>query len=142
MPDTTVKKLPAHLNPECQFKPGQSGNPRGRPKGSRNKLGEIFLAALLGDFEEHGVEAIARVRDEQPAQYLKIIASILSRELDVTENELDDLTEEQLIERLRELDAMIRPLIDGEDGPNHYQVATQPLQGYPLNAKAIPQRSE
>jgi Family of unknown function (DUF5681) len=27
-----------------QFKPGQSGNPKGRPKGSRNKLSEEFLA--------------------------------------------------------------------------------------------------
>jgi hypothetical protein len=26
------------------FRPGQSGNPRGRPKGSRHKLSEQFLA--------------------------------------------------------------------------------------------------
>jgi hypothetical protein len=28
------------------FLPGQSGNPRGRPKGSRHKLSEAFLADL------------------------------------------------------------------------------------------------
>jgi len=32
MTDSTEKKQKPHL-----FKPGQSGNPKGRPKGSRNK---------------------------------------------------------------------------------------------------------
>jgi hypothetical protein len=30
------------------FKPGQSGNPKGRPKGARNRLGTQFLEALEG----------------------------------------------------------------------------------------------
>jgi hypothetical protein len=40
-------------------RPFKSGNP-GRPKGSRNKLGEAFLDALHADWQEHGTEAIAR----------------------------------------------------------------------------------
>ena len=35
------------------FKPGQSGNPRGRPKGSRHKLSERFFAELCEDWEEN-----------------------------------------------------------------------------------------
>ena len=39
--DCTEKKL-RNLKP---FKPGQSGNPKGRPKGARNRLGTQFLKA-------------------------------------------------------------------------------------------------
>lgn len=57
----------------------------GRPKGARAKLGEAFLSALQEDFAEHGVDAIATVRDEKPDQYLKVIASILPKELDLSD---------------------------------------------------------
>ena len=56
--DGTQKKL-RNLKP---FKPGQSGNPKGRPKGARNRLGTQFLEALEADFNTHGAQAIAQVR--------------------------------------------------------------------------------
>ena len=61
-----------------RFIAGNSGN-GGRPKGSRNKLGEEFLRALYADFVAHGVEAIERTREKKPDAYLKVIASILPR---------------------------------------------------------------
>lgn len=65
------------------FKPGQSGNPLGRPKGSKNRLSEATYDALAADFEEFGVDAIARVRAMEPASYLRFIASVLPKELEV-----------------------------------------------------------
>ena len=56
----------------------QRGNP-GRPKGSRNKLGEDFIAALADDFNKHGVSAIETVRRDRPAAYLKLIAMLIRR---------------------------------------------------------------
>jgi len=44
-------------------------------------LGEAFLDALLIDFTERGVEAINRVRDDDPGAYLRIIASLLPKEV-------------------------------------------------------------
>ena len=48
------------------WKPGQSGNPRGRPKGARNKLSESVLTEVLADWEAHGAAAIKRVRPAPP----------------------------------------------------------------------------
>lgn len=82
--------------PETLFKPG---NP-GRPKGSRNKLGEAFLADMLADWEVNGKAAIEAVRSEKPDAYLKVVASILPKELNLRVNDFDELTDEQLARQL------------------------------------------
>lgn len=61
------------------FKPGQFGNPKGRPKGSRNKLGEAFIADVYESWCEGGPDVIRRVREEHPVEFLKIVASLVPR---------------------------------------------------------------
>jgi Family of unknown function (DUF5681) len=51
------------------FRPDQSGNPRGRPKGARNRLSEEFLAELYSAFVANGRAAIERVIEEDPAAF-------------------------------------------------------------------------
>jgi hypothetical protein len=84
MAETTADKqpgLPAHLRDDLKWKPGQSGNPAGRPKGSRNKLAEDFFKALSDDFAEHGAKAIIDMRAERPGDYAKMVSSLMSKEM-------------------------------------------------------------
>jgi hypothetical protein len=67
----------------------------GRPRGAKSLLHSAFTRALLEDFAQHGAHAIAICRVEEPSKYLKIIASILPREL-VYENATHDLTDTEL----------------------------------------------
>ena len=80
-PITNGAKM-AERNAKGQLLPGHSGGP-GRPKGSRHKLGEDFLAALLDDFNENGVAAIAAAREQNPSAYLKTIAMIVPKSLEI-----------------------------------------------------------
>jgi len=96
------------------FKPGQSGNPAGRPKGSRNKLAEAFITDMQADWEQNGVSVIAAVREEKPDVYLKVVASILPRDLNVNINPLEEADDDELVKRLRDLESIIRPFLGSE----------------------------
>ena len=108
-PSETTEKKHSGLIP---FKPGQSGNPKGRPKGSRNKLGEAFLNALHDDFAKHGVEAIAEVRENKPDAYMKVIASILPKEIELGDNAASALKES----RDASVAAFLRAAADDAEG--------------------------
>src|SRR5262245_19429828 len=77
--DNTEKKL-RNLRP---FKPGQSGNPNGRPKGARNRLGTQFLEALEADFIKFGTQAIDVVREKKPETYMRVVADLLPKEANI-----------------------------------------------------------
>ena len=108
----TDKPPPAKDDETGRFLPGNSGGP-GKPKGARNKLGEAFIAALHDDFTEHGIAAIQTVRSEKPDQYLKVIASLLPKDVNLNINDAESMTDDELIARIRELDAAISPFLAG-----------------------------
>ena len=73
----------ANLKP---FKPGQSGNPAGRPKSARSRLSESFLKALADDFEANGAEAVIAARTKNPGEYLRVISALQPKQIEGSED--------------------------------------------------------
>jgi hypothetical protein len=65
------------------FKPGVSGNPVGRPRGSRNKLADAFVSDLRDLWAVRGVEVLERVATDDPATLLKVVASLMPKDLNL-----------------------------------------------------------
>lgn len=96
MTEITVKKQSrtAHLA-EHQFKPGESGNLDGRPKGSRNKLGEAFIQDVYAKWQERGSEVLTQMIEQEPGGFVRVVAGILPKEL-VVKDELSEVSDEEL----------------------------------------------
>jgi hypothetical protein len=94
LPEPKKSKRGANLRP-YHFKPGQSGNPGGRPVGARNTLTGGFLKALSADFEKHGANTIQRARKKDPVSYMKIIAGMLPKQLEKVQP-LEELSDAEL----------------------------------------------
>lgn len=85
----------AEAGKDTQFKPGNKANPGGKPVGARNRLQGDFMNALAEDFAANGIDAIKVCRTEKPEQYVRIIASLMPKELEV-KRPLEDLTDDEL----------------------------------------------
>ena len=100
--------------PTNLWQPGHSGNPAGRLRGSRNKLSEEVICALLRDFQQHGQKAVARVRQTQPAAYLKILALLCPREHKVEHsNVIKGLSDQELEAMVEYLQTLLEPQAGG-----------------------------
>ena len=77
------------------FKKGQPKT-GGRRKGSRDRIATALLTAIAADFEEFGYEAVKIARVERPVEYLRVVASLLPREFEISDNRLKDIDDDEL----------------------------------------------
>lgn len=85
----------AQRDEKGHFVIGYKGGP-GRPKGSRNKLGEAFTEALFDHFQREGASVIERVATEDPSTYMRVVAGLLPKELKVETSPVEALSDDEL----------------------------------------------
>jgi Family of unknown function (DUF5681) len=78
------------------FKPGQSGNPAGRPRGARNKLADDFLADAYAQWQQHGSTALETMANTEPAKFCQMVANLLPKEA-VLQDERVQISEIKLV---------------------------------------------
>lgn len=114
-------KLTPQQDSKGRFVTGNIGG--GRPKGARAKLGEEFLKTMLTDYEKHGASVVADVREKSPETYLKVVASILPREI-----ELGEETQDVLATLLGRVDGRTRAIVPVGSQDNVGVVASGTMQ--------------
>jgi hypothetical protein len=79
----------------------------GRPNTPQLQLLDLFVAALVADFEAGGAEAIATLRRFDPVNYLRLIAVMVPRQLVDATSRNEDYDDEvaDALDRVRDLAA-------------------------------------
>jgi FAD/FMN-containing dehydrogenase len=85
-----------------RFISGNIGGGR-RPKGARNQLGEAFVADLYTDWLAHGIVMIKKVRAARPDAHLKMVASILPKDVNMIVSPFEHMIDAELEASIRRL---------------------------------------
>lgn len=98
------------------FKPGQSGNPAGKPKGAKHRLQEDFVKDVQAAWEAKGAEAITMMIADKPGDFVKMVASLMPKEATLNINDNSEMTDDELAERVRSLASQLSPFLLGGTG--------------------------
>ena len=62
-----------------------------------------FVDALSADFAQYGSAALARLREDDPAAYMKLCAAVLPKAVAGAIDPLEGMTDEELLDRAKGL---------------------------------------
>ena len=87
---------------KTQFKPG---NPGGRLHGARHKFAQPFLDDIHEAWQERGKEVIQRVINRRPDVFLRVVAQLLPKDVNLRLPDGDSLSVDEMLERIRTINA-------------------------------------
>ena len=67
-----------------KFQPGQTGNPNGRPVGSRSAFSAAFIGDMQASWAQHGSAVLDQVAKRDPSRYLGVCASLIPRDVSLS----------------------------------------------------------
>src|SRR5215831_15845267 len=125
-----IENKSAGMESAMTFPQGVSGDPHGNRHRTRHLLNQEFMQALLLNFRHQGKKAIEKVARNQPAVYVKILALLVPREMQVEHtNRIKQMTDEQLEAAIELLQGMIDAKLAGANAKLLEEVAEP--QGLP-----------
>ena len=81
-------------------KPFVKGQPKvpgsGRVKGVKNRLSHKFLEDLAAQWEISGQAALKIMSVEDPSNFVRVVASVMPKELEITETHLMEIPDHEL----------------------------------------------
>jgi hypothetical protein len=104
-------------SPETRFSADNPG--RAKQKGARDRMSTAFLNALADDFEAHGKDVVATVREKDPSTYIRVFASLAPKEIEIS-SPLDELSDGELATIVQVLTEALRaqvPPAEPEEAP-------------------------
>jgi hypothetical protein len=100
------------ISKATQWKPGQSGNPNGRPVGTRQAFSAGFYRDLAEVWAAHGKDAMLHTATTQPATFLAIAARLIPSDVRLTvEQQLPGNLSMEDWQIMREIVAAVRQAI-------------------------------
>lgn len=114
----TAKTAAEQLKP-FQWKPGQSGNPKGRPQNAKQILSDAFLADMLEAWQTKGKSAIDRVIEERPHEFIKAVGAIVPKDINVKHDAFNEMSDDDLATML----SAVRSAILASAGTNSSEEA-------------------
>lgn len=67
-----------------RWQKGQSGNPAGRPPGSRHRLSETLLRDFADAWERDGKDVIDRVVADDPGKFMQLAVACLPKDVNLS----------------------------------------------------------
>ena len=88
----------------------------GRSKGARNKLGEQFCQDVYAKWQEQGERCIDEMIADKPGDFVKLVATMLPKEMNLNISDNSDMSDEELHDRIRNLASQLAPFLGDRVG--------------------------